>query len=70
MTRYKPSEEVGKAGWGALVADGKKWIDKAWGDHSIVECEEGTLKFYSQVDIQKVWAAWYFKGDILVKKVF
>ena len=23
MTRYKPSEEVGKAGWGALVADGK-----------------------------------------------
>ena len=49
---------------------GKKWLDKASGDHSVIRCEEGTLKLYSEAHIHKMWASWYFKGDILVKKVF
>ena len=31
MTKYRPGEEVGKAGWGTLVADGKKMARQGLG---------------------------------------
>ena len=61
------SEEAKKRG-AIFVADGKKkWRDK---DHSIVKCEEGVLNFYLEQDIEKTRASWYFRDDILVKKIF
>ena len=66
--KYKSPEEAKKARGGTLVADGEK---KSRGeDYAITKCEEGTLNFYVEQDIEKMRASWYFKGDILVKKVF
>ena len=71
--KYFPGYEDKKTS-GILVADGEKKerTTDIWGnkDHAITKCEEGTLDFYVEQDIEKARVSWYFKGDILVKKVY
>ena len=64
--KYKSPEEAKKARGSVFVADGKKWQGE---DYAITKCEEGTLSLYMEQDIHKLKASWYFKGDVLVKKV-
>ena len=58
----------GETGWDTWVVDGKNHGNGK--DFARNSCENGTLKLYAEVDIYKISASWYFKGDILVKKVF
>ena len=70
--KYQLGQEAKEKG-GVLVADGeKKWRDQTSksGDYVVSRCEEGTLSFYAEVDIHKTRGSYYFKDDILVKKVF
>ena len=50
---------------------GKKWRNPSKKDDYIVSsCKDGVLKFSGEVDIYKTQGSYYFKGDILAKKVF
>ena len=71
ISKYKLGEETKRKG-GILVADGeKKWRDQTSksGDYVVSRCEEGTLSFYAEIDINKTRGSYYYKGDVLVKKV-
>lgn len=49
----------------------KKWRNPSKKDDYIVSsCKDGVLKFHGEVDIHKTQGSYYFKGDILVKKVY
>ena len=67
IEKYQPGREAEK-GISINIADGKNYQNGK--DFSRNSCENGTLKFYAEEDIYKVSASWYFKGDILVKKVY
>ena len=73
IEEYRPDQEAEKE-TSYLIANGEK-IERTtdiWGnkDHAVTKCEDGTLKFYAEVDTHKIWTSWYFKGDILVKKFY
>ena len=66
--KYKAGKwEESKKKGAIFVADEKKWRGE---DHSLVKCKEGVLNIYIEQGIRKKRASWYFKGDILVKKVY
>ena len=73
ISRWSPGYEDKKtSGYGVADGEKKERTTDIWGnkDHAITKCEDGTLDFYSEVDIHKTRISWYFKGDTLVKKFY